>query len=68
MTTQLREAIEQLCELPVEEQDLAAEMLFAYLASDEREYQRRAPSRLVKCKSLIRNPGQPSLPRRPCGR
>lgn len=39
MTKSLEEAIEQLRDLPEEEQDAAADVLFAYIASDEREYQ-----------------------------
>lgn len=38
MTTLLEEAIEQLRELPEDEQDAAADVLFAYISSDEREY------------------------------
>lgn len=38
MTKLLEQAIEQLRELPEEEQDAAADALFAYIASDEREY------------------------------
>ena len=35
----LEEAIEQLRDLPEEEQDAAADVLFVYIASDAREYQ-----------------------------
>jgi hypothetical protein len=38
MSTLLDEAIEQLRDLPEEEQDSAAEALFAFIASDERQY------------------------------
>jgi hypothetical protein len=38
MSTLLEEAIEQLRALPEEEQDSAAEALFAFIASDERQY------------------------------
>lgn len=41
MTKLLEEAIEQLRELPQDEQDAAADVLFAYIASDERQYQLR---------------------------
>lgn len=39
MTKLLEEAIEQLRDLPEEEQDAAADVLFAYMSSDAREYQ-----------------------------
>jgi hypothetical protein len=38
MTRLLDEAIETLRDLPEEEQDAAADALFAYISSDEREY------------------------------
>lgn len=38
MSALLDEAIEQLRELPEEEQDAAADALFAYITSDERQY------------------------------
>ena len=38
MTKLLEEAIEQLRDLPEEEQDAAADALFAYISSDERHY------------------------------
>jgi hypothetical protein len=38
MTKLLEEAIEQLRELPDEDQDAAADALFAYISSDERQY------------------------------
>jgi hypothetical protein len=34
----LREAIQTLRELPEDEQDAAADVLFAYISSDERQY------------------------------
>jgi hypothetical protein len=39
MTKSLEEAIEHLRDLSEEEQDAAADVLFAYIASDERDYQ-----------------------------
>jgi hypothetical protein len=39
MTKLLEEAIEQLRDLPEEEQDAAADVLFAYISSDEPQYQ-----------------------------
>jgi hypothetical protein len=41
MTRLLDEAIETLRDLPEDEQDAAADALFAYISSDEREYQLR---------------------------
>jgi hypothetical protein len=41
MTKLLDEAIEQLAELPEEEQDAAADALFAYIASHGRQYSLR---------------------------
>lgn len=41
MTKLLEQAIEQLRELPEEEQDAAADVLFAYISTDEREYSLR---------------------------
>jgi hypothetical protein len=41
MTKLLQEAIETLRELPEDEQDAAADALFAYIASDERQYHLR---------------------------
>ena len=38
MTRLLDEAIETLRDLPEDEQDAAADALFAYISSDEREY------------------------------
>jgi len=41
MTSLLDQAIEQLRELPEEEQDAAADVLFAYVSSEERHYRLR---------------------------
>ena len=41
MTDLLEQAIEQLRDLPEEEQDAAADVLFAYVCSEERHYQLR---------------------------
>jgi hypothetical protein len=38
MTKYLEQAIEQVRELPAEEQDAAADVLFAYVSSEERQY------------------------------
>jgi hypothetical protein len=38
MTKLLQQAIEQLRNLPEEDQDAAADVLFAYISSDERQY------------------------------
>ena len=38
MTKLLEQAVEQLRELPEEQQDAAADALFAFISSDEREY------------------------------
>lgn len=38
MTKYLEEAIEQVRELPEDEQNAAADALFAYISSDERQY------------------------------
>jgi hypothetical protein len=38
MTKLLQQAIEQIRELPEEDQDAAADALFAFIASDERQY------------------------------
>jgi recombinational DNA repair protein RecR len=50
MTKLLQEAIEHLRALPKEEQDSAAEVVFAFISSDERQY-----------RSLPRNFAQPSV-------
>jgi hypothetical protein len=41
MTRLLEEAINELRNLPEDEQDAAADALFAYISSDERQYQLR---------------------------
>ena len=41
MSKLLEEAIEQLRELPEEEQNAAADVVFAYVSSDERQYHLR---------------------------
>jgi len=41
MTKLLEEAIEQLRDLPEDEQDAAADVLFVYISNDAREYQLR---------------------------
>jgi hypothetical protein len=41
MTKLLEEAISALRDLPEEEQDAAADALFVYISSDERQYQLR---------------------------
>lgn len=41
MRNLLEQAIEQVRELPEEDQDAAAEVLFAYVSSDERQYHLR---------------------------
>ena len=41
MTRRLDEAIETLRDLPDDEQDAAASALFAYISSDDRQYQLR---------------------------
>jgi hypothetical protein len=46
MSKLLKEAIEKLRELPEEEQDAVADVLFAYISSEEREYRLRPDSRL----------------------
>jgi hypothetical protein len=42
MTDLLEQAIEQLRDLPEEEQNAAADVLFAYVSSDERQYRLRS--------------------------
>jgi hypothetical protein len=41
MTRRLDEVIETLRDLPEDEQDAAASALFAYISSDDRQYQLR---------------------------
>jgi hypothetical protein len=54
MSALLDQAIEQLRELPEEEQDAAADALFAYIASDERQY-RLQPHHAAEVKQIRRN-------------
>lgn len=51
MTKLLEEAIEQLRELPEEQQDAAADALFAYIASDERDYVLR-PEQVAEVRAI----------------
>jgi hypothetical protein len=53
MTKLLEEAIEHLRELPEEEQDGAAEALFAFIASDERQY-RLMPHQISEVRRIQR--------------
>lgn len=54
MSTLLDEAIEQLRDLPEEEQDSAAEALFAFIASDERQY-RLLPHQVTEVRRIQRS-------------
>ncbi|UPJ50375.1 hypothetical protein IVB30_02780 [Bradyrhizobium sp. 200] len=54
MSALLDEAIEQLRELPEDEQDAAADALFAYIASDERQY-RLQPRQADEVRQIRRN-------------
>jgi hypothetical protein len=54
MSALLDEAIEHLRELPEDEQDAAADALFAYIASDERQY-RLLPSHADDVRRIRRN-------------
>lgn len=54
MTKLLEEAIEQLRELPEEEQDTAADVVFAYVANDERQY-RLAPNQIAEVQRIQKN-------------
>lgn len=49
MKTLLEEAIEQLRELPDEEQNAAADEVFAYISDDARQYSLRPHVRLKSC-------------------
>ena len=51
MISLLEQAIEQLRELPEEEHDAAAEVLFAYVSSDERQYRLR-PHQITQVKRI----------------
>jgi hypothetical protein len=53
MTKLLEEAIEHLRDLPEEEQDSAAEALFAFISSDERQY-RLLPHQVTEVKRIQR--------------
>jgi hypothetical protein len=54
MTHLLEQAIEQLRELPEEEQDAAAEVLFAYVCSEERHYHLR-PYQITQVRRIRQN-------------
>jgi hypothetical protein len=54
MTKLLKEAIETLRELPEEEQDAAADVLFAYISNDERHYRLR-PEQAEEVRRTRRN-------------
>jgi hypothetical protein len=54
MTRLLDEAIEQLRELPEEDQDAAANALFAYIAGDERQY-RLQPHQVAEVQRIRRS-------------
>lgn len=51
MTKLLEQAIEQLRDLPEEEQDAAADALFAYISSDERQYSLR-PEQVAEVRAI----------------
>jgi hypothetical protein len=53
MTRLLDEAIERLRELPADEQDAAADVLFVYISSDERQY-RLHPSQVAEVTRIRR--------------
>ena len=53
MTRLLEEAIEQLRELPEDQHDDAADVLFAYISSDERVY-RLTPPQVAEVKRIQR--------------
>jgi hypothetical protein len=53
MTKLLEEAIEHLRDLPEEEQDSAAEALFAFISSDERQY-RLLPHQVTEVRRIQR--------------
>jgi hypothetical protein len=54
MTKLLEEAIEHLRDLPEEEQDSAAEALFAFISSDERQY-RLLPHQVSEVRRIQRS-------------
>lgn len=53
MSKLLDEAIEQLRDLPKEEQNAAADVIFAYVSSDERQYHLR-PHQVAEVKRIQR--------------
>ena len=53
MTSLLEQAIEQLRDLPEEEQDAAADVLFAYVSSEERQYRLR-PHQITQVRRIKR--------------
>jgi hypothetical protein len=53
MTKLLEDAIERLRDLPEDEQDDAAEALFAFISSDERQY-RLAPHQIAEARRIQR--------------
>ncbi len=53
MSKLLDQAIDQLRDLPDDEQDAAAEALFAYISSEEREYQ-LAPHQIAEVQRVKR--------------
>ena len=61
MTKLLDEAIQQLRDLPEEEQDAAADALFAYISSDERQYVLR-PEQAAEVRRRLANPSPNRIP------
>ncbi len=53
MSKLLDKAIEQLRDLPEDEQNAAADVVFAYVSSDERQYQLR-PHQVAEVKRIQR--------------
>jgi hypothetical protein len=53
MTRLLDEAIETIRELPEEEQDAAADVIFAYISNDERQY-RLEPHQVAEVERIRR--------------
>jgi hypothetical protein len=65
MTRLLEEAIEELRHLPEDEQDAAADVLFAYITSDERQY-RLHPHQIAEVRRIWRPmPRSPQCARNP---
>jgi hypothetical protein len=56
MTKLLDQAIEHLRDLPEDEQDAAADVLFAYIASDDRQYHLH-PHQVVEVQRIRRELG-----------